>query len=216
MKPADDYADLGSADPRLSVLACWEAYSAESKVDYHSSALGVDGQLYLIDPILLQRELRDELTATAAPAAILLTSGNHARAAETYRKQLSIPIYAHADAREELGIELDGEFLHTSTAELNAFEIIPLPGGAAGEVAIFTPLNGGVVIVGDALINLSAYGFSFLPEKYCSDGKELRRSLSQLLAFSFETMLFAHGQPIVAGARRRLETLLAEQGAVQR
>ena len=209
MKPADDYADLGSRDPRLSVLASWEAYSSESKVDYYSSALGVDGQLYFVDPIPLQRELLDELARTAAPAAILLTSGNHLRAAESYKKQLSIPIYAHADAREELGIDLDGEFLHTSTAELNAFEVIALPGGAAGEVALFTPLDGGVVIAGDALINLEPYGFSMLPDKYCSDAKELRRSLAKLLEFSFERMLFAHGTPIISGARRKLETLLA-------
>jgi hypothetical protein len=209
MKPADDYADLGSTDPRLSVLACWEAYSPESKVDYHSSALGVDGQLYFVDPIPLQRELLAQLAETAAPAAILLTSGNHARAAEAYKKQLSIPIYAHADAREELGIDLDGEFLHTSTAELNAFEIIALRGAAAGEVAIFTPLDGGVVVMGDALINLPPYGFTLLPDKYCSDAKELRRSLTRLLEFSFEKMLFAHGTPIISGARRKLETLLA-------
>ena len=214
MKPADDFADLGSNDPRLSVLACWEAYSSESKIDYHSSALGVDGQLYFVDPVPLQRELLAQLAHTTAPAAILLTSANHARAAEAYKKQFSIPIYAHADAREELGIELDGEFLHTSTAELNAFEVVALPGAAAGEVAIFTPLGGGIVVMGDALINLRPYGFSLLPDKYCSDAKQLRRSLTQLLEFSFEKMLFAHGTPLVAGARRKLETLLAEQGAI--
>lgn len=63
-KPADDYADLGSSDPRLSILATWDAHSAESKVDYHSTALGVDGQLYFVDPIPLHRELLESLSST--------------------------------------------------------------------------------------------------------------------------------------------------------
>ncbi len=214
--PADEYADLGSTDPRLSILATWDAHSFESKVDCHSSALGVDGQLYFVDPIPLRRELLAELAQTAAPAAVLLTSGNHARAAELYKKQLAIPIYAHANAREELGIDLDGEFLHTSTAELNAFEVVALPGAAAGEVAIFTPLDGGIMVVGDALINLPPGGLSLLPEKYCSDARELRRSLAGLLDYAFEKMLFAHGTPIVSGARGKLEALLAGRGAVLR
>lgn len=209
MKPADDYADLGSNDPRLTVLACWETYSADTKVDHHSSALGVDGQLYFVDPILLQRELLDELAQVAAPAAVLLTNGNHARSARAFKARFSIPIYAHADAREELGIDLDGEFLHTSSSELNAFEVVALPGGAAGEVAIHLPLDRGIVVVGDALINLQPGGFSLLPDKYCADPKELRRSLKGLLDYSFEKMLFAHGTPIMSGARRKLEALLA-------
>ena len=215
IKPADDYSDLGSRDPRLNVLACWEAYNAASKVDHHSSALGIDGQLFLVDPIPLRAGLLDELTRAAAPAAILLTNGNHARSAEAYKERFSIPIYAHADAREALGIGLDGEFSHTSSAELNAFEVIALPGGAPGEAALFVPLDGGIVVVGDALINLEPGGFTVLPDKYCADAKELRRSLARLLEFSFEKMLFAHGTPIIAGARRKLETLLrAGQGAV--
>ena len=215
-KPADDYADLGSTDPRLSILATWDAHSAENKVDCHSTALGVDGQLYFVDPVPLQRGRLEELSRTAAPAAVLLTSGNHARGAEFYKKQLSIPIYAHADARVALGIELDGEFLHTSTAELNAFEVVPLPGAVPGEVAIYTPLDGGIMVVGDALINLASHGFSLLPDKYCADAREMARSLARLLDFEFEKMLFAHGTPIVSGARRELEALLAGQGVILR
>jgi hypothetical protein len=36
----------------------------------------------------------------------------------------------------------------------------------------------------------------------------MRESLQKLLQFSFETMTFAHGMPIVCGARKRLEQWL--------
>ena len=208
MRPADEYTELGTADPRLNLLACWEAYSSESRVDLCASALSIDGRLYFVDPIELAGEPLAELATRATPDAILLTSGNHTRAAASFKARFSIPIYAHADAREALGLDLDGEFLHTSSAELSDFDMVPLPGGAPGESAIFTALDGGVVFVGDAVINLAEEGFSLLPDKYCTDAKLLRRSLAGLLDYRFEKMLFAHGHPVVSGARRKLETLL--------
>jgi hypothetical protein len=38
----------------------------------------------------------------------------------------------------------------------------------------------------------------------------MRRSLSKLLVYSFERMLFAHGMPVLSDARERLELLLKE------
>ena len=70
------------------------------------------------------------------------------------------------------------------------------------------PGDGGTIVVGDAVINLDPYGFSLLPAKYCADQKLMRRSLRQLLDFSFARFLFAHGMPVLAGARARLEMLL--------
>ena len=68
--------------------------------------------------------------------------------------------------------------------------------------------GGGVMIVGDALIHLPTQGFSILPDKYCTNAKALRRSLEGLLDWPFETMLFAHGEPMMEHARERLAALL--------
>jgi hypothetical protein len=48
-----------------------------------------------------------------------------------------------------------------------------------------------------------------LPEKYCTDARELRRSLGKLLRFPFDVLTFAHGLPIVKNAQARLSQLLA-------
>ena len=139
------------------------------------------------------------------PAAIILTNGNHARAAAEYRTRFSIPILAHAGAVADLGLAVDHEIADGETV-LDEFTVIALPGAAPGEIALHA---GGVLHVGDALINLPPFGFAPLPEKYCADGKEMRASLGKLLRFPFEVLTFAHGLPVVTRARHRLESLLA-------
>jgi glyoxylase-like metal-dependent hydrolase (beta-lactamase superfamily II) len=65
------------------------------------------------------------------------------------------------------------------------------------------------MVLGDALINFEPRGFGLLPAKYCLNPRMMRRSLAKLLDYTFERMLFAHGTPILSGARDRLKELLA-------
>jgi Metallo-beta-lactamase superfamily len=186
-------------------LYFWQAYDPAVKVDLSCCARRTLRGLVFIDPIPLAREALAELCAVAAPAAILLTNGNHARAATEYRKHFSIPIFAHAAAVAELGIPVDQEIEDGETV-LDEFIVTALPGAAPGEIALSV---GGALHVGDALIHLAPYGFTLLPEKYCADAKEMRASLGKLLRFPFEVLTFAHGLPLVSQARQRLARLLA-------
>jgi len=86
--------------------------------------------------------------------------------------------------------------------------VIAIEGAAPGEIVLHYASNGGTLIVGDALINFEPYGFTFLPGKYCSNEKEMRRSLRKLLDYKAERILFAHGTPILSGASDRLQKLL--------
>jgi glyoxylase-like metal-dependent hydrolase (beta-lactamase superfamily II) len=98
----------------------------------------------------------------------------------------------------------------SDAAELTGVKVIEIDGAAPGELALHCAADGGTIIVGDALINFGSRGFSFLPAKYFSNHKLMRRALRKLLEFSFERMLFAHGTPIMGGAHARLTTLLSE------
>jgi glyoxylase-like metal-dependent hydrolase (beta-lactamase superfamily II) len=86
--------------------------------------------------------------------------------------------------------------------------VIGIEGAGEGETALHYDRDGGTFIIGDALINFEPYGFTFLPAKYCSNQKQMRRSLRKLLAYKAERMLFAHGTPILSGASERLQGLL--------
>ena len=58
------------------------------------------------------------------------------------------------------------------------------------------------------MIHFDPYGFTFLPAKYCTNFKEMRKSLRDLLNYKVKRILFAHGTPIVSQADRRLHQLL--------
>ena len=186
-------------------LYFWQAYEPSVKVDLSCCARQTARGLVFIDPIPLAKEALQELLSAGTPAAIVLTGGNHARAAEEYRRRFSIPIHAHAGAVAELGLSVD-HTLADGDAVMDELTVITLPGSTAGEIALH---GGDVCHLGDALIHLPPMGFSLLPDKYCDDSKELRRSMEKLLRFPFEVLTFAHGLPIVARARQRLTQLLA-------
>ncbi len=186
-------------------LYFWQAYDPAVKVELSCCARRTPRGLVFIDPIPLAREALAELCDADAPAAIILTNGNHARAAADFRKRLSIPILAHATAVAELGLAIDHEIADGETV-LDEMTVTALPGAAPGEIALHA---GGALHVGDALIHLAPHGFALLPGKYCADAKVLRASLGKLLRFPFEVLTFAHGLPLVSNARQRLAQLLA-------
>jgi len=186
-------------------LFFWQAYDPAVKVELSCCARRTARGLIFIDPIPLAAAALAELCALAAPAAIILTNGNHARAAAEYRQRFSIPILAHVAAVAGLGLAVDQEVADGETV-LDEFTVSALPGAGPGEIALHA---GGALHVGDALIHLAPHGLALLPEKYCTDARELRASLGKLLRFPFEVLTFAHGLPLVAQARPRLVALLA-------
>ena len=174
------------------------------------SAAAVGGRLFFVDPIPLAADALAQLTADLSPAGIILTNANHARAAENLRRALAVPVCLHPDAAVEIGLR-SAALLPAAGGPVfgGAFEAIALPGAAPGEIALYRPDDGGLMIVGDAVINLPSPGFCVLPDKYCADPRRLRRSLAGLAERPFERMLFAHGEPMLAGARQRLAAMLA-------
>jgi hypothetical protein len=117
-----------------------------------------------------------------------------------------VPLGAHPEAVPELGRKVD-RLLREGDLVAGALTVIELPGAGAGEIALVSAHR--TLHVGDALIHLEPPGFAVLPDKYCVDPRELRRSLGKLLRFDFELLTFAHGLPLPAQARSRLESLLA-------
>ena len=197
-------------EPDLSALGnalwLWQAYDPAVKSDLFSSAAKVGGRLFLVDPIPLAVAPLAELMVQGEVAGVLVTNANHPRAAAAFARELGVTIFAAQPAI--------GEFADAKTQPIAGGEImpgvaaIPLEGAAPGEMAFHFADHGGTFVIGDALIHFEPYGFSLLPAKYCSNQKQMRRSLRQLLDWPFERLLFAHGSPILSAARAQLETLL--------
>jgi hypothetical protein len=201
MHPVAD--DLSRISPGLFL---WQAYDPKVKADLFSTALLTPVGFLIVDPIPLAETASNELLQLAAVAGIVVTNANHTRASLEFVQRFSAPLFVHGggfDDNRVSFVEVDDGY-----TICDAVDVITIDGAAPGEITLHYPSNGGTIIVGDALINFEPHGFSLLPKKYCSDEKEMRRSLRKLLAVKSERMLFAHGTPILSGATGRLRRLL--------
>jgi len=183
----------------------WSAYAPAVKCDLSCAAYRSAEGWVLIDPIALSPEGWAEAFGEEKPVAVFLTNGNHDRAAEAYRKQWKIPVYAAPEAAEEL--ELRPDFLFGETEELHGLKVIPIPGATRGETAFLSPEGG--LFLGDAVINLESHGLALLPKKYCWNEAESLSSLKKLLDYEFSIVSFAHGIPLRTQAKERLRALLS-------
>jgi glyoxylase-like metal-dependent hydrolase (beta-lactamase superfamily II) len=187
-----------------SSYALWHTYDRKLKAELFSTALVAGNELTVIDPIALPPAHQRELKSLGPVARIVITNANHARNTATFAQSCSAPIFAPLELRAELPLS------HSLQDDLaiGAFRIIRIEGAADGEFALYHPDDAGTLIVGDALINFDPHGFTFLPRKYCTDQKQMIRSLRKLLDLNFARIFFAHGNPIMIRARDRLESLL--------
>jgi len=139
----------------------------------------------------------------SAPAAVVLTSGNHQRESLALAKRFGIPVFAPEDAGEDIIADQ-----HFRSGDLVAgMESIALLGFGPGETAF---LHEGTLIFGDALINLEPEGLRPLPEKYREHKKQSLQSLEALNELQPQVLLFAHGPPIVQNAATRLAGRLSQ------
>jgi Metallo-beta-lactamase superfamily len=192
-------------EPVVPGIFLWRFYDASIKTELFSSGLETAFGTFLIDPIELGPEALTDLNRVAG---IIVTNDNHRRAAAEFAKRFHVPIWTAADIADGLTVATP---VGRDSAVAPGLIAISVEGAASGEIAIYCEAEKGTMVMGDALINFEPYGFTFLPSKYCSNFKLMRTSLRKLLNYSFERMLFSHGEPIVSNARERLETLLEER-----
>jgi hypothetical protein len=146
----------------------------------------------------------------ARPRQVLLTSGHHDRDAERFAEAFTIPIRVSPQAAQRL----DGRFpvdVYDDGEEL-------APGITAVHVGVLSEDEGALHLsIGDGAMafadGVHHYGdkLGFFPDHLLGDDPEavkrgLREAFATLLrSYDFDTLLFAHGEPIVGGGRRALQ-----------
>jgi glyoxylase-like metal-dependent hydrolase (beta-lactamase superfamily II) len=188
-------------------LFFWQAYDREVKADLSSAAIATREGIFLVDPIPLSDVGVNQLRLAGAVAGVIVTNINHPRASDQFAALFDVPIYARREsfpgkAPPRMTEIADGMQI------CEALDVIAVEGAASGEIVLYCPRDDGALIAGDAMINFEPYGFTFLPRKYCSNEKQMRRSLRRLLDCKSERILFAHGTPILSQATERLQRLL--------
>lgn len=183
----------------------WHAFEESIRTELFSTAVVSEDGLVIIDPIDASRNVLTRLGKLGPTVAIILTNGNHSRAASRFRERFSAPVFSHPEAVGELTLPVDGT-LRMDRRVGGSLEVIELPGAGLGEIALLNP--NGWIHLGDAVINLDDSGPEALPSKYCADAKQLADSLKTLDPLSFHSATFAHGTPILSDAHTRIRSLL--------
>jgi hypothetical protein len=183
----------------------WHVYDNTVKADLFSTALKTPLGIFLIDPIPLTPGAEAALRTYDKISGIFVTNVNHARAAGQFANTFGIPIFVHAELVDTADFP---NATGMSDGKTDGLTGIGIDGGPRGEMALHYDQGAGTIVLGDALINFEPHGFDLLPAKYCLDARQMRRSLEKLLDYKFERMFFAHGTPILSGARGRVEQLL--------
>jgi glyoxylase-like metal-dependent hydrolase (beta-lactamase superfamily II) len=151
------------------------------------------------------------------PQAIVLTNRHHDRESARYSREFGIqPVLV-----PEPGLyEFEDKDLEV-TGYVPGEEVVP--GIVAHEVGALAPddmaleiRSAGALALADGLVHFED-GVRFVRDSYMDDPENtklgLERALDELLDLDFDTLLFAHGEPIVGGGKQVLRDFLAARRA---
>ena len=201
MQPATTLKDIAKG------LYCWSSFHNQWKVDFHSYGLKTGDGIVFIDPMTPEPAVVKKLDALGEPLAIVLTSAHHERDSDWFRKHYQIQIYAHEKAKSDCDTKIDVLVMDGERLP-GGLRTIYLPGVTTSEMALFVKDRGGLLFLGDALLNPPNKGLQLLPEQYIEDRKQALQALRKLLDLNFKTATFAHGDPIVGDAKKKIAAFL--------
>lgn len=185
----------------------WASFHPQWKVDFNSYALKTAEGVVFIDPLKPGPAILKKLEALGEPIGILLTNAHHDRDSDWFRKQYEIQVYAHEKAKADCDTKID-ILLMDGERLPGGVKAVHIPGSSAGETAFYAKPSGGIVLVGDTLLNQGDEGLMLLPEPYIEDKKQALKSLHKLLDLNFKIITFAHGNPIVQNAKNEIANFL--------
>ena len=195
----------------LGDVFTWSWFSEPHGYNFNSLLIrDPDGNI-CVDPVEPNDDVMNELVRIGV-SRILITNRNHVRAANKIRERTGARAYIHPDDAayaKGQGAMLDGELHEGET--IGALKVIGVSGKSPGEVAFLWPARK-TLIVGDAFVGNPPGRLSLLHERVMDDPARLRRSVNQLLALDFDTILVGDGVHIIADAKNRLKELVDSFG----
>lgn len=176
----------------------------------HSYYVVTGNEGVLIDPRLPDEGLAwfEERTT---PTQALLTNRHHYRHSDRFRERFGTTVWCNENGMHEFG---EGQ-------AVEAFEFgRQLPGGftaveigvLCGEETAYHRPESKLIALGDSVIVWDGE-LGHVPDDFMGDDPEaikagLRRSLGGLLDRDFDTLLLAHGEPLVGDGKERLRAFL--------
>ena len=190
----------------------WSAIHPRIRLPVDSHYLEFAGMV--LDP-MVPREGLEWFEGRQAPGQIVLTNRHHLRDSERFAGAFGATVRC-----TESGLH---EFPSGPTVEGFAFGEELAPGITAHQLGAICPddtaiqiqtSEGAALAFADGLVRPRGGGLAFVPGFLMGDDPsavrvQLRESLGALLELDFDSMLFAHGEPLIGGAKGALREFLA-------
>ncbi len=163
----------------------------------------------VVDP-MVPREGLDWFEGRDPPSQVVLTNRHHLRHGKRYAQAFGCPIRC-----SEAGLH---EFERGPEVQGFAFGEELAPGITAHQLGVICPddtalhiqtAGGGALAFADGVTRPRGGGLTFVPGLLMGDDPAavragLRESLRSLLELDFDSLLFAHGDPLIGGAKAAL------------
>jgi hypothetical protein len=188
----------------------WNAF--HEGIQQRVSSYYVEGAGAVIDPMTPPDGLG--WFASRPPERILLTNRHHYRRSDDFRERFGCPVFCNREGLHEFegGPQVEGFSIGDEVA----------PGVVAREVGAICPddtalhvtVGDGVLAFADGVIRAGNGSLGFVPDFLLGDDpgdvkRGLAESVERLLELDFDTLLFAHGEPLAGGGKAALRRVLA-------
>lgn len=194
----------------------WKTFHKGIQAFVHSYYINATDPAVLIDPRIPAQGI-EWFAAHGAPQHVYLTNRHHYRHSGRFVARYGVRVWCHKDGLHEFtqgekvrgfnhGRELPGGILALKVGAL-----------CPEETALYLPLNGGLLSIGDAIVR-NRGKLSFVPDEYMGNNpKSVKRGLRKaflehLREREFDHLLFAHGAPWIGGAQDALRQFLESSG----
>jgi len=167
----------------------------------------------LIDPMEPEEGLQ-ALAQLATPQRIVLTNRHHYRHSARFVERYGCTVLCHENGLHHFGAECQVEgfsFDEQLARDVRALELASI---CAEETTLLLESADGVLCFGDGVTRAQDGSLAFMPDSLLGDDPEgvragLLRNLKRICEEDFDAMLFAHAEPVRAGARQLLGDFLS-------
>lgn len=186
----------------------WSSFDLEKKYNFNGFLIKSSYGTLVIDPPPLSKDDRAYFDKLGFwPDYIVITNRNHLRDRQWFTDKKKTPTAMHEAEAAEVDIPVEKK-LAEGDKLLGSLEVIHLPGKSPGEIALYWQEQG-ILIIGDALIGDPPGSVRLLPEEKMDDPARLKASLRKLEDLSYDTLLFADGDPILKNAKLHASLFIA-------
>lgn len=211
--------ELASHRPIREVLPGVHHWTAiHPKIRLPVDSYYIEPARVVLDP-MVPREGLEWFEGRDAPSQVVLTNRHHLRHSERYAAAFGCPIRC-----SDAGLH---EFEHGPAVEGFAFGEELAPGITAHELGVICPddtvlqirtTSGGALAFADGVTRPRGGGLGFVPGFLMGDDPSavragLRQTLRGMLDLAFDSLLFAHGEPLIGGGRIALREFVAGDDA---